>query len=49
MQLFDLYPTLVEAARGKLSAGHFAKSLVPVAAGAKRAVRESAFREISTR
>ncbi|MFZ5832536.1 MAG: sulfatase [Planctomycetota bacterium] len=48
-QLFDIYPTVVEAISGKLSPGHFAVSLLPVATGAKPAVREVVFSEIGSK
>ena len=48
-QLFDVYPTIVEATGGKLSPGHFARSLLPVATGAAEQVRDAAFSEISNR
>jgi arylsulfatase A-like enzyme len=48
-QMFDIYPTIVEAAGGKLSPGHFAQSMLPVATGRKASVRDAVFSEISNR
>ncbi len=48
-QLFDIYPTIVEAIGGELSAGHFAKSQLPVATGETESVRDAVFSEIGTR
>jgi arylsulfatase A-like enzyme len=45
-QLFDIYPTIVEAIGGNLSPGHFAVSQLPVATGAKQSVRDAVFSEI---
>jgi arylsulfatase A-like enzyme len=45
-QLFDIYPTIVEAIGGRLSAGHFARSLLAVATGQKNRVRDAVFAEI---
>jgi arylsulfatase A-like enzyme len=45
-QMFDVYPTIVEAIGGKLSPGRFAKSLLPVATGEKASVRDLAISEI---
>jgi len=45
-QMFDVYPTIVEAIGGKLSPGRMAKSQLPVAEGKKAAVREVAISEI---
>ena len=45
-QLFDVYPTIVEAVGGELSPGHFAKSMLPVATGAAGSVRDAVFSEI---
>ena len=47
-QLFNVYPTIVEAVGGKLSTGHFARSLLPVAAGKARTVRSAVFSEIAS-
>ncbi len=47
-QLFDIYPTIVQAIGGKLSPGHFAVSQLPVATGEVDAVRDAAFSEIGT-
>lgn len=46
VQMFDVYPTIVEAIGGKLSPGRFATSLLPVATGKKASVREVAISEI---
>lgn len=48
-QLFDVYPTIVEAVGGKLSGGHFARSLLPIALGKADSVRDAAQSEISNR
>lgn len=48
VQLFDIYPTIVEAAGGKLSGAHFARSLLPLAKGRAGSVRDAAFSEISS-
>jgi arylsulfatase A-like enzyme len=45
-QVFDVYPTIVEAVGGKLSTGHSAVSLLPVAEGEKRSVRNAVYSEI---
>ncbi len=45
-QLFDVYPTIVDAIGGKLSGGHFAKSLVPAAAGRNESGRRGGFSQI---
>jgi arylsulfatase A-like enzyme len=45
-QMFDAYPTIVEAIGGELSRGRFATSLLPVATGKKKSVRELAISEI---
>ena len=45
-QLFDVYPTIVEAIGGAMSPGRFARSLLPVATGKAKAVRELAVSEI---
>jgi len=47
-QLFDVYPTIVEAIGGTLSPGRFAHSLLPVAIGQSKAVRDLAVSEIGT-
>ena len=46
VQLFDIYPTVVEAAGGVVTPGHFAKSLTPLLRGAKE-TRPAVFSEIS--
>jgi len=48
-QMFDIYPTIVEAIGGKPSTHHFARSLLPVAQGKSESLREAAFSEISSR
>ena len=48
-QLFDIYPTIVDAIGGELSPGHFAKSMLPVATGAVKSVRDAVFSEIGSR
>jgi arylsulfatase A-like enzyme len=45
-QMFDVYPTIVEAIGGTVSPGRFATSLLPVATGKKKAVRDVATSEI---
>ena len=45
-QMFDVYPTLVEAAGAKLTPGRMAQSLLPVATGRKNSVREAVISEI---
>lgn len=45
-QMMDLYPTIVEAAGGKVTPGRFARSLLPVAEGRQPAVREDVLSEI---
>ncbi len=45
-QLFDVYPTVVEAVGGTLSPGRFARSLLPVATGKAESVRDVAVSEI---
>jgi arylsulfatase A-like enzyme len=45
-QLFDVYPTIVEAVGGTLSPGRFARSLLPVATGQTKEVRDLAVSEI---
>lgn len=46
VQMFDVYPTIVEAIGGTLSPGRFARSLLDVAAGRAESVRELAVSEI---
>lgn len=46
VQMFDVYPTIVEAVGGKISAGRFAKSLLPVATGKAPAVRDLVISEV---
>ena len=46
VQLFDVYPTIVDAIGGKLSSGHSARSLLPVALGSRESVRDAVFSEI---
>jgi len=46
VQMFDVYPTVVEAIGGELSGGRFAKSLLGVATGKADAVRDLAVSEI---
>lgn len=46
VQMFDVYPTIVEAIGGELSPGRFAKSLLPVATGRASTVRAVAISEI---
>jgi arylsulfatase A-like enzyme len=48
-QLFDVYPTVVEAIGGTVSPGRFAKSLMPVATGKAARVRDVAISEIGTK
>ena len=45
-QMMDVYPTIVDAIGGELSPGRFAKSLLPVATGQKKTVRDLAVSEI---
>ncbi len=45
-QLFDVYPTIVEALGGAVSPGRFARSLLPVATGQRASVRDFAVSEI---
>jgi arylsulfatase A-like enzyme len=45
-QLFDIYPTIVEAIGGKVASGHFARSLLGVATGAEAEARDAVFAEI---
>jgi arylsulfatase A-like enzyme len=46
VQMFDVYPTIVEAIGGELSPGRFAKSLLGVATGKAKSVRDVAVSEI---
>jgi arylsulfatase A-like enzyme len=46
VQLFDVYPTIVDAIGGELTPGRFAKSLLPIASGKKSSIRELAVSEI---
>ncbi len=46
VQMMDVYPTIVEAVDGELTAGRFAKSLLPIATGAKDRIRPIAISEI---
>jgi choline-sulfatase len=46
VQSCDVYPTIVEAIGGELSPGRFAKSLLPVAEGKAKRVRNLAISEI---
>jgi len=48
-QMFDIYPTIVEAIGGELSPGRFARSLLPVATGRAAAVRDVVISEIGQR
>ncbi len=47
-QMFDVYPTIVEALGGTLSPWRFARSQLPVAMGRKASVRDLAVSEIGT-
>jgi arylsulfatase A-like enzyme len=47
-QMFDVYPTIVDAIGGKLSPYRQAVSLMPVARGEKKSVRNLAISEIGT-
>jgi len=47
-EMFDVYPTIVEAGGGQLTPGRFARSLLPVAAGRAPSVRDLAISEIGT-
>ncbi len=49
VQMMDIYPTLVEAAAGKLLPGRHAKSLLPVASGQRERLRPAAISEIDNR
>jgi choline-sulfatase len=46
-QMMDVYPTIVEAIGGTMSAGKFAVSQWPVAVGKRKQVRATAISEIS--
>ena len=46
-QMMDVYPTIVEAIGGVCSPGRFAVSLLPVASGKRKAVRNTVISEIS--
>lgn len=48
VQSMDLYPTIVEAIGGELTPGRFAKSLLPIATGARPSVRPIAVSEIGS-
>jgi arylsulfatase A-like enzyme len=45
-QMMDVYPTIVEAIGGEVTPGRFAKSLLPVATGQRKSVRDLAVSEI---
>lgn len=45
VQMFDIYPTVVEAIGGKLTEGHFAKSFLPIAPGKAEKIRNAVFSE----
>jgi choline-sulfatase len=45
-QMFDVYPTIVDAIGGTLTHGRMAKSLLPIATGKAAAVRDLAISEI---
>lgn len=47
-QMFDIYPTIVEAIGGELSPGRLAMSQLPVATGKASSVRKLAISEIGT-
>lgn len=47
-QMFDVYPTIVEAIGGEVSPGRMAKSQLPVAMGKSATVRDVAISEIGT-
>jgi arylsulfatase A-like enzyme len=49
VQMFDIYPTVVEAIGGEVTPGRFARSLLPVAMGKVKAVRDLAVSEIGNR
>jgi arylsulfatase A-like enzyme len=46
VQMMDVYPTIVEAIGGELTPGRFAKSLLPIATGARDRIRPIAVSEI---
>jgi len=46
VQMFDIYPTIVEAAAGQLSPGHFARSFLPVATGTAARTRDAVLAEV---
>ncbi|HWA97489.1 MAG TPA: sulfatase-like hydrolase/transferase [Pirellulales bacterium] len=46
VQMFDVYPTVIETIGGEVSPGRFAASLVPLASGKKQPPRELAISEI---
>ena len=48
-QMFDLYPTIVEAIGGDLSPGRMATSLLPVAEGRATGVRDTVIGEIGSK
>ena len=48
-QMFDIYPTIVDAIGGELTPGRLAQSLLPVAMGKVAAVRDLAISEIGDR
>ncbi|MCX7013968.1 MAG: sulfatase-like hydrolase/transferase [Candidatus Sumerlaeota bacterium] len=48
VQLFDIYPTIVEAAGGAMTPGRFAQSLLPLFQGAEE-TRPAVFSEISNK
>ncbi|MGE4490103.1 MAG: sulfatase [Kiritimatiellales bacterium] len=45
VQMFDVYPTVVEAIGGTLTEGHFAKSFLPIAEGRTEKIRDAVFSE----
>jgi arylsulfatase A-like enzyme len=47
-EMFDVYPTIVEAIGGELTPGRSARSLLPVATGRVASVRDLAISEIGT-
>lgn len=47
VQMFDVYPTLVESIGGEVSEGHFARSLLPIALGKTDSIRDAVFSEIA--
>ncbi|MBL9142515.1 MAG: sulfatase-like hydrolase/transferase [Verrucomicrobiaceae bacterium] len=46
VQMMDVYPTIVEAVGGEVSAGRLAKSLLPIATGERKSIRPVAISEI---